>query len=241
MKKCFAYIICILGIVGMFYSCGVGPEADTGGASETVAIIITDSAFYGQATIITEDNVGLVNPYVTVSLYEADYLPFFSGTINNFTNSTSSDSNGEFAFNHKGIGYYNLYAKDVVSGKSLFFDSVEVLQGEVDTIEAQFNETGGITGTIFIIDSISGDTVNADDHYVFIMGSPFLALTDLQGAFSLDTLSEGSYTIRSITAAPETSWVNMDSLINTIVNKKGKKASVQPGDTLEDINMYLMQ
>lgn len=241
MKKSIQYIICIISMVSILSRCGTDPVGDTGGASETVAIIVTDSMLYGSAVTITEDDEVLANPSVVVSLYEADFLPIFSDNVNNFTNTTSSDTNGEFSFRHNGVGYYSIHAKDVVTGRSLFIDSIWVRQGEYDSVNATFDDGGSVSGAIFVIDSITSDTVTAANYSVFITGSPFLTVTDIQGRFTFDTLPRGDYAVRSIGGIQDTSWIVTDSTVNIINQLKSTPVSIDPGDTLQNIDIYLIQ
>ncbi len=242
MKKSIQYLVLAICIVNILSRCGIDPLGDSGGASETVSIIVTDSVLYGKAVTITEDDEVLVNPSVTVSLYEADFLPIFSSeAVNNFTNTTVSDTNGEFTFRHIGAGYYNVYAKDVITGRVLFIDSLWVRQNERDSVGAAFDDGGRVSGNIYAIDTLTSDTVPAFKFQVFVAGTPFRSITDIQGAFSLDSIPQGAYAVRVVELAQDTSWIIADSTINSINNSESIPVSLNSGDTLQNFDIYVTQ
>ncbi len=241
MKKSIQYIVLVISIVSILSRCGIDPVGDSGGASETVSIIVTDSVLYGKAVTITEDDEILVNPLVSVSLYEADFLPIFSEAVNNFSKTTVSDTNGEFTFRHNGAGYYNVCAKDIVTGRSLFIDSIMVRQDERDSVGAAFDDGGQVSGKIYAIDTLISDTVPAFKFHVFIIGTPFLSITDIQGVFSLDSIPQGAYVVKVVEQVSDTSLIVSDSTINSINNLESTPVSLNPGDTLQNFDIYVTQ
>ncbi len=241
MIKNFVYIALVGFTLWLSGGCGTGPVVDTGGASETVSIIITDTAFYGKTSIIDDEGVVSVNSFVDVHFYESDFLPIFPSSVNNITSSTASDSNGEFLMRHKGAGYYSIYAKDIISRKALFYDSIEVSEGELDTIEAAFDPVSTISGFVSVVDTGNGDTTQVSEYYIYVTGTPFLTITGNLGAFSLDTLPQGNYAIKTVEVIPETAWVDIGEAIIKLNNKPAKNVSVTPGDTVKNIDIFVLQ
>jgi len=70
-------IVCLLCVGIMLHHCGVEPGVDTGGASETVAIVINGLNIDGETKKTTEDNVEMSNPDVILTLYDkvSNWLP----------------------------------------------------------------------------------------------------------------------------------------------------------------------
>lgn len=239
MIKIFVYIIFAGLTLWLSEGCGTAQVVDTGGASETVSIIITDTVFYGKALITDNDEIVSVNSFVDVHFYESDFLPMFPLSDKNITSSTATDISGEFSIRHTGVGYYSIYSKDAITGKTLFCDSVEVLKGKLDTIEAVFDIACTISGSVSVVDTASNDTTKVSKYYVYAIGTPFWTTTGSLGAFLLDTLPKGSYLIKAF------NMTQVDtSLINEIEEKNTKSAkivSVIPGDTVGNIDIFIIK
>ena len=239
MKNRIIHMLVTVLMVCILHNCGVGPVGDTGGASETIAIMVTDTVLSGRATRISADSVGIANTDVIVSAYALDYLPFMTRSANNFTISSAADVQGEFRCDLRGAGYYNVYVKDTHTGKSLFIDSIPVSQGSRDTIYDTLSYGGSMRGTVYFVDSSRADTSGAFNYYVFITGSPFVTRTDPLGTFFLDTLPEARYTIKTLSSASLDSLVNSFDILQNMINRiPGEAVSIQEGEALEGILIY---
>lgn len=243
MKSYVQNILCLFIGAILLNHCGLDHTVDSGGASETIAIVVTDSVIYGEATIVSEDGDSGIQG-LDVKLYAVGYLPFFPNTPNNFYDSTLSDENGEFRFSNINTGCYNIFAANTLTGKSVFIDSIVISGGVNDTVYDSLTIPGGISGHIYSISSNSGDTSIAVLYNVFIFGSQFLENTDSNGAFLLDSIPKGYYTLYS---APIDSILNSSDSISTgfiiyYINKTNEMPEtdiVQSGEVLEGREIYL--
>ncbi len=237
-----AWLACVGAV---FHQCGVGPVGDTGGASETVAIVINGLTITGETKKKTEDNIEQSNPDVLLQIYDNDFLPYpyFLNSLNNITKSTVSDSSGVFQFTDMREGIYNLLGKDVASGKSVFISNIKVGSGINDTIAGMFSYPGSIGGSVRIITATS-DTVAAVGYDVFIPGTPFKTAADSGGAFQLDTLPRGEYFIlsTSISGLMDTAWTDHpDSLIGMIIGMEGDTVPLESDEIISDLDIILQK
>lgn len=243
MKNIIKNIIYAFTVIFIVTYCTNNVITDSGGASETIAIVIIGSNIYGEATKLSEENIESANPDVIVSLFEIDYLPFpfLELNVNNFTNKTSSVINGEFQFTNVKTGYYNIYAKDTITGKAVLFDSIAVFRGVEDTIYDSLTYPGSFAGYVNIISS-NNDTSNAVGYDVYIPGSHFATVTDIDGAYSLDSLPVGWYNVLSMSLSILMDSIktdNPDTLMNILNNADGNTVSVKSKDTQEGVNIYI--
>ena len=243
MKSYVQNILCLFLSIIVLNHCGFDHTADSGGASETIAIIVTDSMIYGEAAMVSEDGDSAIEG-LEVKLYVCDYLPFFPNTPGNFYDSTLSDENGEFRFLNISNGCYNIFAANTLTGKSVFIDSIFVSGGVNDTVYDSLTIPGGVSGNVYSISGSTGDTSAAVLYSVFVFGSQFFVNTDSNGAFLLDSIPRGYYTLYS---APIDSILNSSDSVSTdfivgyitMTNELPKTDTVQSGEVLEGRKIYL--
>jgi hypothetical protein len=228
-------------IAAIITTCVVNPASDTGGASETVAVIITDSTFSGSVKNLDDNGEPVANTRLLISVYAIDYLPLILSDKLNFTISTATNQSGAFTIKHRGPGLYNLYLRDTASGFSTFIDSVVVTRNILDTIVDSLAAGMVVGGALFLVDSIQLDTTKAVRYRLVIAGTGFSCRTDSSGLFSFGTLPQGSYNVKTLSSSTSDSigWLSNIAL-NQLLNKnKGFSFSVlNPHDTL-DLTVYL--
>lgn len=243
MKSYVQNILCLFISAILLNHCGLDHTVDSGGASETIAIVVTDSMIYGEATIVTEDGDSAIEG-LDVKLYACDYLPFFPNTPNNFYDSILSDENGEFRFSNINTGCYNIFAANTLTGKSVFIDSIVISADVNDTVYDSLTVPGGISGNVYSISGSTGDTSAAALYSVFAFGAQFFVNTDFNGAFLLDSIPRGYYTFYS---APIDSILNSSDSVSTdfivgyitMTNELPKIDTVQSGEVLGGKEIYL--
>jgi len=243
MKSYVQNILCLFFSILVLNHCGINDTADSGGASETIAVVVTDSIIYGEAVMVTEDgDYGIEG--LGVKIYTCDYQPFFPNTPSNFYDSTLSDENGEFIFTDIHTGFYNIFAANTLTGNSVFIDSIFVSAGVNDTVYDSLTIPGGISGHVYSISGSTGDTSAAALYSVFAFGTQFFVNTDANGAFLLDSIPRGYYTFYS---APIDSILNSSDSVSTdfivgyitLTNELPKIDTVQSGEVLEGKKIYL--
>jgi hypothetical protein len=132
---------------------------------------------------------GTTRPGARIRIYTQDYRPY--GTSPGFCDSTKADDSGHFAFGSASEGYYNLIVSDDHRGETAFLAHLPIFNDSVftDTI-ASLKRPGFVSGVA--TDSLSRTFALS---YVFIVGTPFYAVTRNDGNFTLGPLPAGVYFI----------------------------------------------
>jgi hypothetical protein len=247
MIACVKRAVYLLIIPVLVNYCTNSVVSDTGGASETIAIIINNSTIHGKVAKHSENGQSAM-PGLHIKIYEDDYITFVDSASINFVDSTVSDSNGEFRFTGIKTGNYNLYAQNMESGNSVFIESI-VMSGSSDTLYDTLTTPGSLSGIVktvkVVVDSLNDslfDTASASLYDVYIPGSPFVSAAGTDGDFIMNSISKGMYNVLSMRAQSyidSSSWNSMDSIISVINNAQGKAVTVQSGVHYTGIQIFL--
>jgi len=241
MNKRIQGILQMFILVFLMHRCGVGPVTDSGGASETIAVIVTDSGVIGNVFAKKESGDSAMQG-VTVKLFDKNYLPFYPNSNFNFYASAISDEFGDFSFSIIKQGLYKIYAQNTLAGRSAFIDSIIIRDSIIDTVYDSLVDPGNVSGQVYSVLS-NNDTIAAPYYHVFILGTPFRSRTGATGAFLLNSIPEGYYTLLS---APDSIFSTIDSLNNmtalqyiSIINENNTIDTVKPGKTLTGKEIFL--
>ncbi|MCI0473255.1 MAG: hypothetical protein L0Y76_06715, partial [Ignavibacteria bacterium] len=137
-------------IVFILHQCGVGPVTDSGGASETIAVFVTDSIVYGKVAAKTESGDSAMQG-VTVKLFDKNYLPFYPNSDFNFYDSAISNEFGDFSFSIIKQGLYKIYAQNTLAGRSAFIDSIIIRDSINDTVYDSLVDPGNVSGQVYSV------------------------------------------------------------------------------------------
>jgi hypothetical protein len=138
----------------------------------------------GVVVVATAGNVkGKAPPYTSTYLFGEHYQPFEAINFD----SVLTDSTGEFEFNARS-GNYNLFLYGSTGLRSLIKISLNESSGISDTVYDTLLRPGSVEGNI--------PTEQFSSSYLYLEGSAFFTTVDRNGYFRLDSLPEGSYTLR---------------------------------------------
>ncbi len=233
-------ILCILCFLFMLNHCTNTFTSGSGGASETIAIFIKGTTISGEAKINLKDEQSQ-NSDLIIYLFADYYTTYVANSTDNFVDTTTSDINGKFEFSSLKYGKYNLYAKNKITGKSVFVYSIVISSDSDYSITDQLNYPGSVSGNVYIRDSSSNQYINAVYYDVYILGSPFATKTDNKGEFLLYSIPPGNYKIQSLHVDNflDTAWNSNDILLNSVSQANGNAVSVESDVVSEGENIYL--
>lgn len=167
---------------------------DSGGASETVAVVMEGSRISGTISLQNGSPDQAGNAMYFVGVYDTSYLPLFFTSDSNFRDTVTAAPTIQFSFDNLQPGKYNLYVLNKSSLKALFMRSLTIPTPSQTTRDGVLKSPGSLTGTLYHApDSGNADTLTTPYANVFIIGSPFLCLSNQNGRFALFDIPEGSY------------------------------------------------
>ena len=162
--------------------CATSPVTGTGGSSETVnaKLIIADTT----VSLAVDSNSG----ELTMRIFSTDYRPYEKrGMADSVTPGTAND----LYWNAPISGSYNILLTAAAKNVSSFIRSVSLELGAKDTIRCVLNSPRNLSGSIVASDNSTA----AEPFVVAIYGTPFTALSDTAGRFSINAVPPGSYSI----------------------------------------------
>lgn len=221
MMKWISLLLDLLGICGVMAGCGnATTENQTGGASETInaTVIVLDSSLF--VNIKTDGEV-----YGDIRLLGADYNPTTSKGYSDSAVVVSSDVGIKIT---AVSGKYNCIIKDRISTKSLLVSGLKLGAGLGDTISDTLAECGSIQGNILLkqVDGSGNFSVK-----VFLLGTIFQTGVDTSGAFNLNTIPAGSYSIVATVVNNETKSKDINRSI-------GRNVEVKKGEIITGMTLY---
>ena len=80
---------------------------------------------------------------------------------------------------------------------------------------------GMLSGNVSITET-NGSVIPADEYYVYIIGSPFIVLTDESGDYHMENIPEGSYSIDAYKAV----YRQVDNSPKSIIEITGDSLSI---------------
>jgi hypothetical protein len=163
--------------------CATSPVCGIGGSSETVnaKLIIADTTV--NLTVDTE-NCG----ELTMRIYSTDYRPYEKRGL---ADSTAPATANDLHWNAPASGSYNILLTTATKNVSGFIRNVSLKHGVYDTISCVLKPSRNLSGSIVA----SGNPITPETFMVAIYGSPFVALSDTAGRFSISDMPPGSYSI----------------------------------------------
>jgi hypothetical protein len=186
--------LCSIALIAVLAQFGCSTQiVGTGGASETVAIVVTDNRISGAISIQDDPAGALNNSEYLVGVYDTAFLPLHPDSNANFRDTTAFPD-ADFSFTGLRTGTYNLYIQNRASKKALFLASIALPARTQNTREGTLKPCGSISGVIYHLpDSAGTDTTTFPLAWVFVTGSPFLSISNQVGHYMLSDIPEGSY------------------------------------------------
>jgi hypothetical protein len=181
MKSFYCLLLSLPAIACMALSCSTMNLAGPGNSSGTGN---------GAVVYASSDRIeGKAMPLATARLYSQDWLPFLDS--GSFADSLAADSSGVFAFLSVPRGYYNLIIFSADQKNSGIFQNIpcQPAVSWADTIDS-LKAPGFLHGFATIL----ADTLAFS--YAYVKGTPFYALTDVHGEFSIKALPPSRYVVR---------------------------------------------
>ena len=171
-------------------NCNESPTrvSDGGGGSEAVGLT---------GMVRNPDNSPALQARVRLRprLFLQDTVPgFLSASI--YTADTVTNDSGVFHLDSLEPGEYYLEVRDSRGQGLLMAFAVTGLNPKVDLGSAVLKPTGSVSGSFVAPDGFSGRT------YVQVYGMERLVLADSAGKFRMDSLPEGTYTLRALYSTP---------------------------------------
>jgi hypothetical protein len=186
--------LCSIALIAFLVQCGCSTQiVGTGGASETVAIVVTDNRLSGTISIQDDPAGALKNSEYFVGVYDTVFIPLLPDSNANFRDTTAFPD-AAFSFTNLRTGTYNLYIQNRASKKALFLASIAIPAPTQNTREGTLKPCGSISGVIYQLpDSVRTDTTTIPPAWVFVNGSPFLCISNQIGHYMLSDIPEASY------------------------------------------------
>jgi hypothetical protein len=141
------------------------------------------------ATVVMRDNSieGSTPPFSTVYMFDTGYIPYIDRGLGIVL---ASDEDGKFQLNGIGQKTLNVQVVDNVNNISAL---VPVDRQGLE-YKSGLKRSGTLQGTI--------ECTRSGRILVFVSGTGYYILLDKQGAFTIKSLSPGSYTVQAALLAP---------------------------------------
>lgn len=163
--------------------CAASPVTGTGGSSETVnaKLIIADTT-----VSLAVDGNDITK--LTMRIFSTDYRPYEKRGL---ADSVATAAATNLRWNAPASGSYNILLAAVAKNVSCFILDISIKGGVTDTVECILEPPRNLSGSIVAPDNSTA----AEPFVVAIYGTPFVALSDTAGRFSINAVPPGSYSI----------------------------------------------
>jgi hypothetical protein len=181
MKRSMRIPFVAVSAACMLLSCSPMKIADGGNSSGTGNGAMVRAA--------SDRIIGVTMHLAEVRLYSQDWKPFVhSGS---YSDSSVADSSGAFTFTGIPRGYYNLTIFSADQKSAGIFQNIPCQPAvswadTIDTLKAP--------GILHGYATIKTDTLALS--YVYVKGTPFFAMTNTRGEFSINAFPQSHYTVQ---------------------------------------------
>ncbi len=182
------------------------PTLSGGGGSETInaKIIVTDTVAQFQTEVKADS--------FSMRVFSGHYKPY---ERMGFADSIKNDSAGVLAWNAPFSGEFNFLLSQG-GGKAAFIPNLKLKRGIIDTIHCSLSKRMAFKGRI-----VSGDP---SPYVLFIQGTPFFCISDSASRFSMPSLPNGNYVVKTRPVKGRLFMVTNDYLVDT--DSLGDKVNV---------------